>query len=226
MSRSPVLLPRLVVGVVLPLLLVGVLAESVLDGDRFAFEVPLLLALHAHHAPLLDRLALLMTDLGGVDVIAPVSAAMLGYLWLRQRPLALFFALSVGGSALVTLLLKELLPRVRPQLWPRLVSESDASFPSGHALYSLALVLAILLLCWPLPRFARWRWPALLLGLAFAGLVGVSRLYLGVHYPSDVLAGWLTGLAWVLGIHTGLPPRRPLPGRGHGGSPALPGTAQ
>ena len=132
---------------------------------------------------------------------------------------------------MLTLLLKLALPRQRPNLWPRLVSESDASFPSGHAMYSLALVLGVLLLCWSLPRFRRWRWAALGAGLAFSLLVGVSRLYLGVHYPSDVLAGWLTALIWVPGIFLLL---RPTPSgsgraggvRGEGGSRSLPSAAQ
>ncbi|WP_424949788.1 phosphatase PAP2 family protein [Deinococcus sp.] len=219
-------------GILLPAALVSVAAESVQDGDRFPFELPLMLALHAHPTELLNRLAILFTDLGGVDVIAPLSALLLAYFWFRQRPLALFFAVSVGGSALLTVLLKLLFPRGRPTLWPRLVAESDASFPSGHAMYSLALVLALLLLFWRTPRFVPWRWPALVMGLAFSLVVGVSRLYLGVHYPSDVLAGWLTGLAWVLGVYLPMRPDRPRApatdtvDSGAGGSRDLPGTAQ
>lgn len=223
----------LVLGLLPLLALFGVLAESVLDGDRFPFERPFMLGLHAHHSGLLDRLAILFTDLGGVFVIAPASALILAYLWIRQRPSALFFAFSVGGSALLTLLLKLALPRQRPALWPRLVSESDASFPSGHALYSLALVLSLLLLCWQVPRFRPWRWAALVAGLAFSLLVGVSRLYLGVHYPSDVLAGWLSALIWVPGVYALLRPGRPVSGTGaagvlqeEGGSLGLPGAAQ
>lgn len=185
----------------LPLLLLGVLAEEVLDGERYTFEGPLLLTLHAHASEGLNRLALALTDAGGVDVIAPLSALLLAFFWWRRRPYALFFAVSVGGSAVLTLLLKLLLPRHRPILWPQLVSETDASFPSGHALYSLALVLTLLLLFWPRPAFARWRWPALLLGLLFSLGVGASRLYLGVHYPSDVLTGWLGAVAWVTGAY-------------------------
>lgn len=239
MFRVSTSLLRLLLGVLFPLLLVGILAESVLDGERFAQEVPLMLALHAHASVTFDRLAILFTDLGGVDVIAPVSALLLVYFWFRQRPLALFFAVAVGGSALVTVVMKLVFPRLRPHLWPRLVTESDASFPSGHAMYSLALVLALLLLFWRRPGFAAWRWPALGVGLAFSLVVGVSRLYLGVHYPSDVLAGWLCGLAWVLGVYAltrpnrhlssdrqGLQPGGPDGSGGQGGSLGQSGTAQ
>jgi membrane-associated phospholipid phosphatase len=201
LQPTPVRLLPLLLGVLLPLLIVGVLAGEVLGGARYAFEGPLLLNLHAHASEAFNRLAILFTDLGGVDVIAPASALLLAYFWWRHRAYALFFAVSVGGSAALTLIMKLLLPRHRPALWPRLVPENDASFPSGHALYSLALVLALLLLFWRRPAFARWRWPALALGLLFSLAVGWSRLYLGVHYPSDVLAGWLSAVAWVTGVY-------------------------
>jgi membrane-associated phospholipid phosphatase len=201
MVRSSSAVPRLFFGVLLPLLIVGVLAEEVFVGARYASEVPLLLKLHAQSSEGLNRLATVFTDLGGVAVIAPASALLLAYFCQRRRACALFFAVSVGGSAALTLIMKWALPRHRPALWPRLVAENDASFPSGHALYSLALVLALLLIFWRAPTFARWRWPALLVGLLFSLMVGWSRLYLGVHYPSDVLAGWLSALAWVTGVY-------------------------
>lgn len=198
----PVALLRLFLGILLPLLVVGFIAEEVLEQERIAFEAPFLLALHAHVTPALDRLALLLTTLGGATVIAPISAVILLFLWLRQRPLALFWGVSVAGAAALNLVMKLLFHRPRPELWPRLVQEHDASFPSGHSMYSAALVTALILLAWRTP----YRWLALVLGVAFSGAVGLSRLYLGVHYPTDVVCGWLTGLAWVLGVYGVLQP--------------------
>jgi membrane-associated phospholipid phosphatase len=231
MLRSPALFLRLLLGILLPLLLVGVLTEEVLSGARSAAETPFMFSLHAGASETLNRIAILCSNLGGVAVIAPASALLLLYFWLRRRTVALFFAVAVGGSALLTVAMKLLFPRARPQLWPRLVAERDASFPSGHAMYSLAFVLALLIICWHLPRFVAWRWPVLGMGLVFSALVGWSRLYLGVHYPSDVLAGWLAGLAWVLGVYSLLPPARPVSAvlpldGGPGGNVAAPGTAQ
>lgn len=188
-------LALLFLGLLLPLLVVGEIAEDLLEGRRFAFEAPWLLALHAHATPALDRVAVTLSLVGGVTVIAPVSAALLAGLWWRCRSRAPYFAAAVAGAAGLDLILKLVFHRPRPELWPRLVPESDASFPSGHAMYSAAFVTAVILLVWP----TRLRWPALVLGTLFSLAVGLSRLYLGVHFPTDVLAGWLGGLAWAVG---------------------------
>jgi len=137
-------------------------------------------------------------------VIAPLSAVILAFLWWKSRPQALFWTFSVAGAAVLDLIMKLIFNRLRPELWPRLVQESDASFPSGHSMYSMAFVVAIILMLWPTP----YRPLALVLGVLFTLAVGLSRLYLGVHYPTDVLAGWLSGLAWVLGLYTVMARRR------------------
>ncbi|GBF04543.1 phosphoesterase, PA-phosphatase-like protein [Deinococcus aerius] len=204
----PVALLRLFLGILLPLLVVGLVAEDLLEGQSFAWETPFLLALHSHATPLLNQVALFFTTVGGVTVIAPVSAVILVVLWLRGHRLAAFWGLGVAGAAGLNVAMKLLMHRTRPELWPRLVQEHDASFPSGHSMYSAAFVTALILLAWRTP----YRWPALGLGVAFSGLVGFSRLYLGVHYPTDVLCGWLTGAAWVLGVYGVLRPFAP----GHG----------
>ena len=198
----PVALLRLFLGILIPLLAVGLVAEDLLEGQSFAFETPFLLALHGHATPALDRLALFFSTVGGAPVIAPASAVILALLWLRWRRLAVFWGLGVAGAAALNVVMKLLLHRSRPELWPRLVQEHDASFPSGHSMYSAAFVTALILLAWRTP----YRWLVLLLGIAFSGLVGCSRLYLGVHYPTDVLCGWLTGAAWVLGVYGVLQP--------------------
>jgi membrane-associated phospholipid phosphatase len=197
-ARRPALIARLFLGILLPLLIVGFIGEDVLEQQRFAFETPVLLDLHKLATPALDQLALLLTTLGGVSVIAPLSAVILGFLWWKFRPLALFWGLSVAGAAALNLIMKLIFHRPRPELWPRLVAESDTGFPSGHSMYSMAFVVALSLLLWRTP----YRWPAVIVGGLFVVGVGFSRLYLGVHYPTDVLAGWLSGLAWVLGVYS------------------------
>ncbi|MGY2893906.1 phosphatase PAP2 family protein [Deinococcus sp. UYEF24] len=193
----PAALIRLLLGILIPLIVVGALGEDVLEKQRFAFESPFMLWLHTHSTPALDHLAVLLAYVGGVQVIAPVSAVLLLLLWRRSRPAAWFFGVAVLGAALLNGVMKFAFHRPRPELWPRLLQESGASFPSGHSMYSAAFVTALILLAWA----SRLRWPALVLGVLFTGVVGWSRVDLGVHYPTDVLAGWLTGVAWVLGTY-------------------------
>ncbi|MDF2461379.1 MAG: acid phosphatase, partial [Candidatus Saccharibacteria bacterium] len=105
--------------------------------------------------------------------------------------------LSVAGAALLNLLLKASFQRDRPDLWESIVTETSYSFPSGHAMASSALAFSVMLVLWE----TKWRWLAVAVGTIYFVLVGVSRMYLGVHFPSDVVAGWCVSLAWVGIVH-------------------------
>ena len=110
---------------------------------------------------------------------------------------AVFFSLAVGGAALLNQVANYLLTRPRPALWEVLHPELSYGFPSGHAMAAAALATTLGFLLWP----TRWRWPAAGLGAAWKLGMGWTRMYLGVHYPSDVLAGWLGSVGWVSGLH-------------------------
>ncbi|MCL6527321.1 MAG: phosphatase PAP2 family protein [Thermaceae bacterium] len=184
-------------------LLVGFakLAEDVWSLEPFRWDAPVLAALHSARTPLLDGLMLGLTWAGGAAGMALLAALVLAWLLYRRRAAqALFFTLAAGGAALLNPLLKAVFHRARPDLWPQLTPERDYSFPSGHAMGSLAVVAALVVLAWP----TRWRWWVAIPGGLFVLGVGLSRLYLGVHFPSDVLAGWLAGLLWVSAVALGL----------------------
>ncbi|WP_262489847.1 phosphatase PAP2 family protein [Hymenobacter terrenus] len=104
--------------------------------------------------------------------------------------------LSVGGSMLLTQVIKFLVARPRPELWASIHPETTYSFPSGHAMDTAAVATAVGFLLWQ----HRAYWLARPLGPVFALNVGWARLYLGVHYPSDVLAGWASAVGWVIGV--------------------------
>ncbi|GGR35202.1 phosphatase PAP2 family protein [Deinococcus ruber] len=202
----PAALLRLLLGILLPLILVGIVGEDVLEHQRYAFETPLMLWLHAHSTPLLDQIAVVLATVGGATVIAPLSAVLAYLLYRRSFIASRFFVVAVLGAALLNGIMKLTFHRARPELWPRLLPETGASFPSGHSMYSAAFVTALILLAWP----TRYRWVSLGLGAAFTLLVGWSRVDLGVHFPTDVLAGWLSGAAWALGVYSVLRPTRLL----------------
>jgi membrane-associated phospholipid phosphatase len=192
----------------LPLWGFAALVGEVHEKEVFAFDAPVLNMLHAMATPTLDRFFVLMSNLGYLWGVVPLDVIIL--LWLashRRFRDGLFFGLSVIGSLVLNLAAKNYFARVRPDLWLSLTPETTYSFPSGHAMGSATLGMALILLCWP----TRWRWPVTIAALAFVLLVGVSRIYLGVHYPSDILAGWTAAIAWVFGMHELVARKAPQP---------------
>ena len=188
--------------VLLPLLIFGALAEDVWAREKFRWDNPVLQRLHAHATPGFDAFMLLASRLGGATVMLPFVIGITLLLWIkRRRAEAGFLALAVGGACLLNIGAKLVFGRARPDLWLSIAPESDYSFPSGHAMLSMAVVASLLFLLWRSRAPHALRVLVMLLGVTFVGWVGLSRLYLGVHFPSDVLAGWCASLAWVSGVH-------------------------
>jgi undecaprenyl-diphosphatase len=140
-----------------------------------------------------------VTALGGVTVLCLVTLAVCGFLVLarRYRTLLLVLAATLGGGVLNTLL-KQLFSRPRPSVVPHLTEVMTQSFPSGHAMLSATVYLTLGGLLAQLAE--RRRLKAYIIGVALllCLVVGLTRVYLGVHYPTDVLAGWVAGLSWAL----------------------------
>ena len=139
-----------------------------------------------------------VTSLGGVTVLGLVTLLTATYLAIAgKRALSLFVFLSVSGGWLVSTLLKILVARQRPSIVPHLVEVSDLSFPSGHAMLSAVTYLTLgVLVSQGRSRVER----AYIVGCAILlpALIGTSRVFLGVHYPSDVMGGWCAGAIWAL----------------------------
>ena len=188
--------------ILLPLLLFGALAEDVWKREIFHWDSPLLERFHAHATPDFDTLMLLASRLGGVTVMLPliIGSALLLW-WKNHLSQSWFLAIGVGGACAFNLIAKLIFARTRPDLWLSIAPENDYSFPSGHAMLSMAVISSLLFLVWrsQLPRSLQVL--ATLFGAAFVVWVGLSRLYLGVHFPSDILAGWCASLAWVSAVH-------------------------
>lgn len=139
------------------------------------------------------------TALGGVPVLAFVTLAVAGFLALSGKHHSLWLVLGATvGGLLLTLLLKEGFARPRPDVVPHLTRTLTASFPSGHAMLSAVVYLTLGLQLSALVPRRRLKAYVLSIALLLTVLIGVSRVYLGVHYPTDVLAGWAAGLAWAL----------------------------
>ena len=201
-STSNKRLILLFAGVLVPLFTFGLLAEEVFDKEIFSFDQPILLFLHAHSTQRLDQLMVWSSRAGSALMLVPL-AVIIAVLLYRQadRKRTAFWVLAVGGAAALNLLAKLSFARARPTLWVSILPETTFSFPSGHAMATMALVTASAYLMRHRPKA---RATIIGVGGVFVGLVGVSRVYLGVHYPSDILAGWLASFAWVTGVAVAL----------------------
>lgn len=181
-------------------------SSELAEGESFAFDRWILLALREPGdlsrpigSPWVRAAFLDLTALGGTTVLTLFTIIAAGYLLAaRKRLNALLLVASIGLGAIVCTLLKHLFARPRPDLVAHLVDVSSASFPSGHAMNSAVTYLTLGVL---LARLEPDRCKtAYLLGAAIllTLLVGASRVYLGVHWPTDVLAGWAVGGCWAL----------------------------
>lgn len=186
------------IGLLLPLWAFAELADEIHEQEAIVFDVPVLEYAHSLARDGLDRLFVLFSQLGYLYGVVPVDIGLVIVLSLRRRfREASFAAIALGGSALLNIAAKQFFARERPSLWESIAPEHNYSFPSGHAMGSMTLAVVLILLCWP----TRWRWPMIAAMAVFVPMVGFSRLYLGVHYPSDILAGWSVATAWVVAVY-------------------------
>ncbi|MEO7271420.1 MAG: phosphatase PAP2 family protein [Vicinamibacterales bacterium] len=183
-----------------------VLAAMVLDGDTQSFDAHVLRALRRADDPStpigpawLRSGALDITALGSPTVLGLVTLAVCGFLLLqRMGRTAAFVFVATSGGWLVNSLLKDLFNRPRPDVVPHLRDVMSLSFPSGHAMTSAAVYLTLGALSMRVADRRSARIYCITVAMGVSVLVGASRVYLGVHYPTDVLAGWLAGMLWAL----------------------------
>ena len=181
-----------------PLGLFIALADEINSHKPIYLDIVILEWLYKFATPTLDKTAIFITDLGSTAFITSLTVMVSLVLYLQQKSLqAVFLIFTAGGAALMNFVLKLIFQRERPTLWNTLVVESSYSFPSGHAMSSSALAFALMALFW----HTKWKWLTVVLGTLYFVTIGITRIYLGVHFPSDVLAGWCISLAWVVIIY-------------------------
>ncbi|MBX3443933.1 MAG: phosphatase PAP2 family protein [Planctomyces sp.] len=204
------------------------IAGEVLEGDTFSFDRLLLELLRSGTDPGALRgpgwLADVVRDataLGSVLVLTIAAGTAVIFLWLqRQRSTAIFLATSVVTGMLASAALKEFFDRPRPTIVPHLATVASSSFPSGHAMMSAVVYLTLGSLLMSVVAERRLKLFILAAAIGVTVLVGVSRVLLGVHYPSDVLAGWAFGLSWAEACWLGNAWRRRRAGLATAAAPA------
>lgn len=180
------------------------IAGEVTEGDTHALDVRILQALRSAEDPgtlrgprWLGETTRDLTALGGYPVLIMMTLGVTGYLFLSGHGLTARFVLTavVGGWA-VSYGLKSFFDRPRPDIVPHLAVVYSSSFPSGHSIMSAVVYMTLGSLLTNVVDSTRLKCYFLCAAALLTILVGMSRLWMGVHYPSDVLAGWCVGLAW------------------------------
>lgn len=180
------------------------LASEVREGGTFAFDRWLLLALRSEASvPVgpdwLRRTMVDLTSLGGTPVLTLITVSCAGYLLVARRAAtALFLILAISVGGLTSTLLKLAFVRARPELVHHLVEVTNASFPSGHAMNSAITYLTLGALLARTEESRAIRIYLISFAVFLTLTIGFSRVYLGVHWPSDVAAGWCVGGAWAI----------------------------
>ena len=198
--------PALVIAALAALGVVAVLMESIAEGGSFRFDTALLVALRrpGHlDQPIgpswLLQSAIDLSALGGFTLQWLLGGASVLFLVdIRRRAEAAWLSASIVGASILNAGLKSLLHRPRPELVPHLANVSNASFPSGHAMISAAIYLTIGAMMAETQPSRSARTFLMSFTAVLVLLIGASRIYLGVHWPSDVLAGWCLGTVWAL----------------------------
>jgi undecaprenyl-diphosphatase len=188
------------------LLLILWFGHELAEGDGASVDRALMLAMRVPGHPALPAgpawLPSAMRDitaLGSATILTFVVAAAAVFLALHQRmrSVALVLGATILGSLVVTFI-KALISRARPDLIDRLMQETSHSFPSGHSANSAIVYLTLATLLFPALPDRRMRAFVLAVALLLTGMIGISRVYLGVHWPSDVVAGWVFGSGWAM----------------------------
>ena len=188
----------------LTIVLFASLAGEVFGKPGLAIDPRVTRAVRAFQNPSGVRLAQTVTALGDYAFLIPATLAGAGTLALRgHRVSAFLFAGSVLGGFGLNFLLKIAFQRARPDLWPAIVSERTYSFPSGHASLSTVFFGGIVAIVFRLSRSRAARLAAVIGAAAVVLAVAFTRIYLGAHWLTDVLAGMLLGLFWVFVCATG-----------------------
>jgi undecaprenyl-diphosphatase len=206
MRNQDLVVLLLMLGAVLGLWGFFELADAVMEGSTRALDDRVLMLFREAGNPAdpigplwLEDMVRDMTALGGVTVLLVITIAVSGFVLLQRQHHAFWLMLgAIGGGVALNLLLKGAIDRPRPELVPHLSYVATASFPSGHSMLSAVVYLTLAALLARLVATTRLKLYVIGVALFFTFLVGVSRVYLGVHYPTDVLAGWTLGLLWAV----------------------------
>ncbi len=186
---------------ILTVFLFGWLADEMAEGDTAHFDEAVRNFIHSFASPVLTEIMRAASFAGSTLFLIFLGALIVGLLlWRKHRHGATLFAITTVGAGILLSILKLLFQRARPEPFFDTILPASYSFPSGHSLGSFCFYLALATI---LSNRAGKFWVRILIwtcAVLLVILIGISRIYLGVHYPSDVVAGFAAGFVWVISI--------------------------
>ena len=188
-----------IVGLISCLIIIYVIAQisdEVLEKEAFAFDKFILLWIHSFANPTLDSIMRFITRLNDPITVTVIAVIILGLLlWRHYYSEAQIFVVNCLGGVVLSYGLKSVFGKVRPALWQSVIEDNSFSYPSGHALGSTVLYGFIAyLIATRYPRFSLLIYAVV---VSLIGAIGLSRLYLGVHWPTDIVGGYGIGFLWL-----------------------------
>jgi undecaprenyl-diphosphatase len=198
---------ELFAGLILAIICLAVfvwLADKIFSGSTMAFDESIREAIHQASSPALTQLMILASFIGSFSFLFPLGILVfLILLYLRRKRALILFLLTMAGELSLEPILKNLFQRARPAAFFDYLAPASYSFPSGHAFAALCFFGVLAWLITSRLEKALLSYLIWLLAVLLIFLIGVSRVYLGVHYPTDVIAGYLTAFVWVITIALG-----------------------
>lgn len=205
--KRTLLLLILACGITASLLAALLLAEFHREITRpflEAVDLSVTAGIHAHDTPPLTRLAFALSFIGSPGLLVPVVILIAAVLWMcHMRRDGALLVLGLGGSGLLDTALKLHFKRLRPDVPWAFVHEHSFSFPSGHSVGAVVLYGSLTYLVWSRLEAAWQRAAVIVAALVLITGIGLSRVYLGVHYPTDIAAGYAVGLIWLAPLIAG-----------------------
>lgn len=196
----PILLVAIGLGTSITFLyLFAELAEEMLESEIQRFDDGIIQFFHRIETDFIDITMFLFTEAGSVWFLTMFSLCIISFLWVRKKDKwsIVFFIIGIGGGGILTKLLKYYYGRERPSI-DETIDAIGYSFPSGHAMGSLIFYGFLSYLLFRSSLGKRIKWTALAICGVLIMFIGISRIYLGAHYPSDVIAGYLAGSIWLI----------------------------
>jgi membrane-associated phospholipid phosphatase len=191
-------IPLSLISAIVALLLFAWMAEEVLESGTLHFDDNVRAAVHQYASPSLTVFMRGITLLGSMEVLLPSALIVLTVLLVRgKRYEAIVLSVTMAGGVILNIVLKLSFHRVRPDPFFDLATPASYAFPSGHALLALCFYGVMARILSDSLKSREQRWMIWIGAVCFIGLIGLSRIYLGVHHASDVLAGYAAAIVWI-----------------------------